>query len=238
MKNMTGLEAPFGQASAELVGLPARFFSALLPAIDDLAELKVTLFFLAALQQKEGDFRYLRQSEFLADADLMRGLAVLDGARPPREILQAALEKALARGSLLLAETAPGAGQRRYYFENDAHGRRLQARLRAGQWQPAAGDEIELLPPRPTIYQLYEDNIGALTPMIAEALIDAAATYPPDWIEAALRYAVERNARNWRYISKVLERWQQEGRGHEAHTRDIWRRGKYTSGKWKDYIQS
>ncbi len=228
-----------GQSSdAELRGLPARFFSEWLPAIDDLAELKVTIFFLAQVQQKEGDYRYLRRAEFLADSDLMRGLALLHRAKNPAAILDMALEKAVKRGSLLVAEIALGQTARRYYFENDARGQLLQSRMQAGDWRPAAGAEIELLPPRPSIYQLYEENIGALTPMIAEALKEAEQAYPRAWIEEALRYAVERNARNWRYISKVLDSWQQEGRSHETSERHHERQRKYTTGKWKDYIQS
>ncbi len=36
---------------------PALFFTELVPMIDDLAELKVTIYSFWALNQKEGDFR-------------------------------------------------------------------------------------------------------------------------------------------------------------------------------------
>lgn len=65
---------------------------------------------------------------------------------------------------------------------------------------------------RLSIYQLYEQNIGLLTPMIASQLEDAEDHYPTDWIEAAFSEAVQRNKRNWKYISAILRRWETEGR--------------------------
>lgn len=65
---------------------------------------------------------------------------------------------------------------------------------------------------RPNIFFLYEQNIGLLTPMIASQLEDAADRYPADWVEAAFSEAVQRNKRNWKYISAILRRWETEGR--------------------------
>lgn len=61
------------------------------------------------------------------------------------------------------------------------------------------------------IFQLYESNFGALTPMIAEALKDAEKTYPAEWIESAMSEAVECNKRNWKYVEAILKRWQVDG---------------------------
>ncbi len=65
---------------------------------------------------------------------------------------------------------------------------------------------------RPSIFALYESNIGPLTPMIADALEDAEKTYPPDWIKDAIALAVENNKRNWRYCETILKRWQAGGK--------------------------
>jgi len=65
---------------------------------------------------------------------------------------------------------------------------------------------------RPNIFVLYEQNIGLLSPMIADELTDAAAHYPQDWIEAAFREAVQQNKRKWSYIRAILRRWETEGR--------------------------
>lgn len=65
---------------------------------------------------------------------------------------------------------------------------------------------------RPNIFVLYEQNIGLLSPLIADDLRDAADQYPAEWIEDAFRAAIQRNKRNWSYISAILRRWETEGR--------------------------
>lgn len=235
--------------SAERVALPAQLFDCLLPEIEDLAELKLTLFCLFALQQKDGDYRYLDYDELLANERLMTSLTSLDGSLHAAEALARALEKAARRGTLLEACFESHGRQVRVYFLNDVEGRASQRRLAAGQWQPDADDAIEILPPRPTLYGLYEENIGPLTPMLADAIREAEADFPYDWIEDAMRYAVQRDARNWRYIRKVLDSWQREGRKSEKAGRhpgrhagqdgqEQERRKQYTAGEWRDFIQS
>ena len=58
---------------------------------------------------------------------------------------------------------------------------------------------------RPSLFRLYEQNIGPLTPLVAQHLIRAGEMYPSDWIEAAIGDAVTYNRRSWRYISRILE---------------------------------
>jgi DnaD/phage-associated family protein len=67
---------------------------------------------------------------------------------------------------------------------------------------------------RPSIFSLYEQNVGLLTPLLAEQLADAERHYPPDWIEAAFIEAVNHNKRSWSYVRRILETWEQEGRAH------------------------
>ena len=63
----------------------------------------------------------------------------------------------------------------------------------------------------PNIYRTYENEIGLLTPMIADALKDAEQHYPPDWITAALQQAARNNARRWSYAEAILKRWKVDG---------------------------
>ncbi len=65
---------------------------------------------------------------------------------------------------------------------------------------------------RPNIFVLYEQNIGLLSPLLADELKDAADLYPAEWIEAAFREAVQHNKRKWSYIRAILRRWETEGR--------------------------
>jgi len=91
---------------------------------------------------------------------------------------------------------------------------------------------------RPNIFALYEQNIGLLQPLIAEELREAEKTYPAAWIEEAFKIAVERNARNWRYIKAILERWTREGKDDGAPKRGSKEdRYRYIKGEYADYIE-
>ena len=196
-------------ARVHFTRIPAPFFSELLPQIDHLGEMKVTLYALWFLDKMEGSVRYLRQSDFSRDAQLMQGLAP-DSAG----VLAESLQRAVARGSLLKAEL-PGEGNAEsYYFLNSPRGRAAAEAFTRGAWRPNgdAHQAIALNLERPNIYRLYEENIGALTPIIADELKEAEQTYPTDWIEDAMRIAVENNVRRWRYVLAILRSWQEEGR--------------------------
>jgi DnaD/phage-associated family protein len=62
------------------------------------------------------------------------------------------------------------------------------------------------------IYELYEQEIGIITPKTADLLKEAEQEYPAPWIAEAIGIAVERNARNWRYCEAILKRWKAEGK--------------------------
>ncbi len=72
--------------------------------------------------------------------------------------------------------------------------------------------QIQVKVERPNIFTLYEQNIGLLSPIIADQLKDAADQYPAEWIEEAFRGAVEQNKRKWSYVRAILRRWETEGR--------------------------
>lgn len=82
--------------------------------------------------------------------------------------------------------------------------------LAAGTGVPPESYWIDATPPviqfdRPTVFRMYEQNIGPLTPLIAQQLIRATTAYPISWIEDAIGEAVAYNRRNWRYIARILE---------------------------------
>jgi len=89
---------------------------------------------------------------------------------------------------------------------------------------------------RPNLFTLYEQNIGALTPMLAEVLRDAEKEYPAAWIEEAIREAVEHNARSWKYIAAILERWKKEGKGGGKPPSEEDRK-RYVEGEYADFIE-
>lgn len=194
------------------------FFSDLLPIIDHLAELKVTLYAFWALGQKEGKVRYLRLTDFLSDTAFVKGLAPT--TQLATDALLEGIERAVARGTFLHVNVESADGNIDLYFLNTEKGRAAVDGITRGEWRPSPDDEapVSLLVERPNIFVLYEQNIGALTPMIVEELRDAEKTYPARWIEEAIKLAVENNVRRWRYVATILERWRQEGR-QDAHGR-------------------
>jgi DnaD/phage-associated family protein len=191
--------------------LPDSFFSELLPLIDDLAEFKVTLYCFWAVQQRLEAHFYLRHSELISDRRLLASVA--DGIDITNTVsrLEAALTKAVARGTLITAALLTTQGDEALYFVNTARGREAQAAFVAQQWAPDPGDPIITLPDSPNIFKLYEVHFGPLTPILADKLRDTELTYPFEWIEAAVQSAVERNMRHWQYVENVLKRWQTEG---------------------------
>jgi DnaD/phage-associated family protein len=226
--------AGFPAGKVRFTRIPAPFFSELLPLIDDLAELKVTLYALWKLERMEGDARYLQPADFSDDAVFMAGLP--GGAAD----LEAGLHRAAARGTLLQAQLELDGTRRDFYFLNTARGRSAVEAIEAGEWKPSSDPRypIELAQERPNLFALYERHIGPLTPMMADALKDAEREYPAEWLEEAIRIAVENNARAWSYVQAILRRWQEEGRDERRTQGDSEKdRRKYVEGEFSDFIE-
>lgn len=202
----------FPDGKQRLTAVPNLFFSDLLPIIDNLAELKVTLYAFWALGQKEGSVRYLRLADFLNDVAFISGLGPTTSLAT--EALMDGIERAVARGTFLHVNIEGVDGHLDLYFLNTQKGRAAVEGITRGEWRPMPEEDqpVSLLIERPNIFVLYEQNIGALTPLIADELRDAEQTYPLRWIEAAIKIAVENNIRKWRYVLSILERWRQEGK--------------------------
>lgn len=62
------------------------------------------------------------------------------------------------------------------------------------------------------IAKIYEQEIGVLTPLVADAIRDACSTYQIDWIPQAISIAVQKNARNWSYIDAILKNCKAAGK--------------------------
>lgn len=210
----------FPDGKLRVTPVPNLFFSELLPHIDSLAELKVTLYAFWALTQKDGQVRYLRLTDFLSDAEFMKGLAPT--LKLAADALLDGLERAVARGAFLHVNVESAAGKLELFFLNTEKGRAAVEGITRGEWRPNPDEDepISLLVERPNIFILYEQNIGPLTPLIADELRDAEQNYPLRWIEEAMQQAVANNVRRWRYVQAILERWRQEGKQDGISQRD------------------
>ncbi len=196
--------------------VPDLFFSRYLPELEDPLAIKAFLHLVWRLHRRpRGVPAALRLADLVLDPVLRRGARSLGVAEEQvAEAVTAAIDCLVDRGLCLTAEVASETGPQRWLFVNCRQGRALYQRWRDGGltlpvW-PSAGEGVD---GRPNIFALYEDNIGLLTPMMADELRDAAATYPERWIEDAIQMAVVNNVRKWSYVRRVLERWGREGRG-------------------------
>jgi DNA replication protein len=203
--------------------VPASFFGALLRDIDDLAELKLTLHCWRLLHRLKGNLRYLRRSQLENDRTL---LLALRSAAPqdPQRALAAALEAACARGTFLYLRLQSETGKEVCYFLNTTANRQVIQKVRAGELslgplRPVAPRGPAPALPRPGIFELYEQNVGLLTPLITDELREAELRYPAVWIEDAFREAVANNKRSWSYIRRILDNWATHGRGHRGENR-------------------
>lgn len=66
---------------------------------------------------------------------------------------------------------------------------------------------------QPAVYLAYEQNVGLLTPMIAERLKLLVSEYSETWVEAAIREAVLAGVRKLPYVEAVLANWKTNGFG-------------------------
>jgi DnaD/phage-associated family protein len=217
-----------------VTGIPNAFFQDLLPEIDHLGELKISLYALRRLGQQEAP--YLDRADVLADEAFTAGFGVPPDRR--EAALAEALDRAVARGTLLRADVGDGEAVRTLYLLNSPRGRAALRGLEEGRWSPDEDRLPDPPPERPNIFQLYEKNIGPLTPMLAETLRDAEAEYPVEWIEDAIGIALENNVRRWRYIDAILRSWREKGRddGENRQTAETDGR-KYIDGELSEFIE-
>jgi DNA replication protein len=227
----------FPDGKMRFTPLPGLFFSELLPQIDHLGELKVTLYALWRAERSEGRFFFLRRADFAEDTLFMHGMGA--SAEAAESALDDALDRAVRRGVLLKA-IAPGMSEREdYYFLNSPKGRAAVEAIHKEVWRPSDQPDLAtmLSLERPNIFTLYEENIGPLTPMIADMLRDAEKTYSERWIVEAIRIAVEANKRSWRYIEAILRRWQGEGKDEQNRGDSQKNRRRYIEGEFSEFIE-
>ena len=226
-----------GFTTDKLVGLPPELFTEVLPQIALPSELKVTLHvFYRMSRQRGGAPRRVSWDELAADKTLRRSLRGVSKLRAPDDLLAEGLEAAVQRTTLLHVVVPDDGRAINWYVVNTAANRLWAERV--GQAGAALAPNESGGDDRPALITLYEQNIGLVTPLLIDELREAEDRYPMHWIEDAIREAVRANARSWRYISKVLERWAAHGR-QDAPNRaerpiDV---DKYTNGSYGDLFR-
>ena len=199
-------------SSETFTAVPDTFFRELLSQIDDAEELRATLYAIWRIEHMEGPIRLLRRADF---GEFASGV-----------------DKAVSRGSLL--EVRNEAGE--FFFLNSPRGRASVEAIQNGNFDPS---QVTSTPPveHSNVFTLYEQNIGALTPLIADMLREAEKEYPSAWFEEAFEIAVAKNVRNWKYVEAVLKRWKEkgyDGKNRKDAVKDFKR---YTEGEFAEYFR-
>lgn len=207
---------PFGgfPARMQFTPVPNIFFSRLLAEIDDMAELKTLLCVFQAIYSKRGSPRFTTYNELAANTSLMSSLG---GDEKSSEVLRGALTMAEKRGTILHLALDRDGSTEDIYLLNTTSEQQITAKIMNGELTlPGLNFKEqacpETAPDLSDVFTLYEDNIGLLTPMIADELRAAEKLYPEVWLKDAIKRAVEGNKRKWSYIQAILERWAREGK--------------------------
>lgn len=203
-------------AGGPTLRIPAQFFVELLPLIGDATELRVTLYALYEMG-RQAWARPVRGSLLETSEALVRSLIASGDLRSDataaetRRVISASLSRSVERG--VFVAYALEDGDKAYLANNEA-GRRAMQHLHSGAltvdgWRVAHASHVREVP-RPV--EVYEQEIGLLTPTTSESLAKACERYPEEWVTDALRLAARNNARSWAYAEAILRRWEHEGK--------------------------
>lgn len=228
---------------AEVTPLPDIFFTEALGYIDDVNELKLVLHVFWLWKRRKGYPRYITFTELKNDSVLINTLRYEGPSGSSDEVMKNALDSAVQHG-VLLSLTFSDNGKTEYiYFLNTETEQKTVERIKKGELtltdmhiENSDEHKVQL----PDIYTLYEQNIGIITPLIADELQEAQDKYPPEWIESAFKEAVRLNKRSWKYIERILERWNREGKDNGKPGRDIQKErdpDRYIRGKYGHMVK-
>jgi DNA replication protein len=209
-------------SSETFTQLPDSFIH-LLKEIDDIAELKVTLYAIWRIEHIEGHFRAVCETDFETES---LGMSLSE--------IQIGLAKSVERGTMLKAEHEADV----FYFLNSPRGRLAAEAFAKGDWRESAKIMSAPIASRKSnIFKLYEENVGALTPLLSDMLREAEKNYPSVWFEEAFEIAVSRNIRNWKYVEAILARWKEKGKDERKDQQNpIKDADRYTDSEFSEFI--
>jgi DNA replication protein len=227
----------------EVTPIPTLFLTALMPHIDNIAVLKVVLHIFRLLSQRREYPRFVTLAELSNDNVLISGIAS-DEVKSANTMIRQALDLAVQQGILLHLKIDKDDKSEDIYLINSDTEKKTIDKIQCGELAisgvTSLKQEIAETSRFPDIFSLYEQNIGILTPLIAEELQEAEKLYPEDWIESAFKEAVALNKRSWKYVVRILERWAVEGKDNGKLRRNTKKESdpdRYIKGKYGHMVQ-
>lgn len=204
------------------VTIPYDFLHDVVTEITSPEELQVTLAFFRLAAELDGEETPIAERAIVRDGPLRRAMRKSGTINEPRERIMTGLDLAVGRGTLLRFVAVRDRKETFWYYLNTPVNRHTIAAMERGAlpppsvvWEGAEPPQVAADPPN--AFRLYEQNIGPLTPLIADQISQAIRDYPMDWIEDAIGEAVAYNRRSWRYIVRILENWTATGRHDAGH---------------------
>jgi len=211
------------------VHFTSRFLIDIVGEIQDSFQLQVLLFAIWLAQESGDEANPLSLQDFYSYPEFLDRIG-----SDPQSIRKNLLKglKANLEASFLIGNSLEAVQQGGPFYLNTMRGKQ------AAQLQNPIMSESFKNPARSDIFKLYEENIGPLTPLIADMLKDAEKEYSKEWLEEAVQIAVVNNVRKWRYIQAILTSWKVEGRNgrDQRHAEEDYKQ--YTKGKYGKFIKS
>jgi len=206
--------APSLAPSRAAIPVPREFLSETIARIDDATELHVTLAVFRLAADSGANPPAVSEDTVLQDAVLGRTFHEERKSSKLGQRIRRGLQYATARESIVQVVLAVDGHEERWYVPASEENQMAlsDVLIDPGVW-PVAGIEAVVATTAPSVFSLYEKNIGMLTPLLTDQIETAMDLYPLDWIEDAILEAVTYNKRNWRYVQRVLENWSVNGRG-------------------------
>ena len=235
---MTKRFGGFLVATEPAVQVPRAFFTDVLPQLTDEAEIHATLAVFRLAADAGGIESPVAQAALLRDRPLRAALRRVGSPREPDRRIGEGLDLAVGRGTLLSFAAEVARDRTLWYYVNTPVNQALVGAMSRGAVAPPValwrdGEVPAVTPERPNVFRLYEQNVGLLTPLIADHLVDALESYPGSWIEDAIAEAVAYNKRSWRYIQRILEKWSTEGRDPDPSSVKPLTKGSVHETNWR-----
>lgn len=209
-------------AAQPSVSVPKALLTSLAADVSEIEELQVVIAAIRLASDQGGVEHAIAEDALERDRWLRRALRIEGSPNSPRERIARGVTLAAGRGTLLRFTTRSSGETRVWYYLNTIENQTRLADMASGTGTPPEELRVDgatpvVEPERPNVFRLYEQNIGLLTPLLAERIVGALERYPTAWLEDAIDEAVAYNRRNWRYIARILENWAATGRGDVSH---------------------
>lgn len=234
-----GIFKGFSEGSTLSFRIPEPIITEIIPRLDHLDDLVLTLYIFWKMEKIEGSVHFLIEKSIFLDPFYHKYYPNQD-TNQIAEKLKESIDRLMELGVILIYSYEADNSVEELLFLNSTRSRAAIKAIKNGDWIPGIHEDLPSawITDQEPIFSLYEQNIGIITPLIAEALADAENSFPEIWIREAIQIAAERNKRSWKYIEAILIRWEKGGRFKSQSSdpnKSDWR--KYIEGEYSDYIE-